>query len=119
MKKNSDANFLTFRTSYSYITPFEIQCRIFIIILHGLKFDGFLQCRILLLLLNLFQTRKEVYKLQIIWLNGGGSVLKPVVCVVCFNRQPSTTAVAYVICHVTFETLKLEPYIVTTQTPQG
>ena len=57
------------RTSYSYITPFEIQCRIFIIIfLHDLKFEGFLQCRILLLL-NLFQTRKEVYKLQIIYLS--------------------------------------------------
>ena len=59
------------RTSYSYMTPFEIQCRIFIIFLHDLKFEGFLQCRILLLL-NLFQTRKEVYKLQIIKLNGAG-----------------------------------------------
>ena len=39
----------------------------------------------------------------------GGSVLKPVVC---FNRQQRQS---YVICHVTFETLKLEPYIVTTQ----
>ena len=27
----------------------------------------------------------------------GGSVLKPVVCVVGFNRQPSTTAV---VCHM-------------------
>ena len=45
----------------------------------------------------------QVTNYIVIW---GGSVVKPVVCRMF---QPST-----VICHVTFETLKLEPYIVTT-----